>query len=57
MRRMERPVEYRELVLRAAEERATRLSWDASGRKVAKILDEAVGRNPPPASLAYSIAG
>lgn len=37
---MREPELYRELALRAAQEAATRLSWKASGRKVAEILYE-----------------
>jgi glycosyltransferase involved in cell wall biosynthesis len=39
---MEDPSRYRELAMRTAREGATRLSWNASGRKVAKILKETI---------------
>jgi YD repeat-containing protein len=39
---MRNPVRYQQLALRTAEDAATRLSWDASGRKVAGILNDLV---------------
>jgi glycosyltransferase involved in cell wall biosynthesis len=56
MRGMQSPVRYRELALRTAKEGATRLSWKASGRKVAQILDETVQRKPAPSARAFSTA-
>jgi glycosyltransferase involved in cell wall biosynthesis len=49
------PVRYRQLALRTAREGTTRLSWNASGRKVAGILDALVHQGTAAALAARSV--